>query len=216
MLLEEVENHVATTTDVRWIHRHLAKEILHLWVKHSQGAQAIPEIIQGKDALAVLANILILNRNERTAQLHGVRHVILQELVGEMEHVAGGELWLALLVELPVPTQQITVTTDNLVGLRIPDDELLIAVVAKVEFVKIHRFPGSTASLTESDFTKAPNLLQYIWRVICRNDVNLVMALIGHAKLLVGSQLALQQLAVNRLDDFFFHTTLSLYKNYIL
>ena len=47
------EKRVATTTDVRWIHRHLAKEILHLWVKHSQGTQAIPEIIQGKDALGV-------------------------------------------------------------------------------------------------------------------------------------------------------------------
>ena len=46
-----------------------------------QGTQAIPEIIQGKDTLAVLANILILNRNERTAQLHGVGHVVAQKLV---------------------------------------------------------------------------------------------------------------------------------------
>ncbi|CUQ44818.1 Uncharacterised protein [Segatella copri] len=36
------------------------------------------------------------------------------------------------------------------------------------------------------------------------------MALIGHSQLLVGCKLALQELTVNRLDDFFFHITLLL------
>ena len=39
---KEVENHVATSTDVGRIHRHLAKEILEFWIKNRQGSQTIP------------------------------------------------------------------------------------------------------------------------------------------------------------------------------
>ena len=42
MLLEEVENHVATSTDVGRIHGHLAKEILEFRIKNRQGSQTIP------------------------------------------------------------------------------------------------------------------------------------------------------------------------------
>ena len=210
MLLEEIENHVAATTDVRRIHRHLAEEIFYFRIENRQSAQTIPEIVESKDALGVGTHILIFERNEGTAQLYGIRHILLEELVGEMEHVAGCQLRLSLLIELPVPTQEITVTADNLIGFRIPDYQLLVTVVTKVELIKIHRFARSASRFAESDFTKSTNLFQHIRRIICRNDVNLVMALIGHSQLLVGCKLALQELTVNRLDDFFFHITLLL------
>ena len=81
MLLEEVENHIAATTDVRRIHRHLAEEILYIRIEHGEGTQSVPEIVESKDTLGILAHILILERDERTAQLHGIWHVFLQELV---------------------------------------------------------------------------------------------------------------------------------------
>ena len=59
VLLQEIENHVAAATDVRRIHRHLAEEILHFRIENRQGAQTIPQIIKGKDALGVGAHILI-------------------------------------------------------------------------------------------------------------------------------------------------------------
>ena len=42
MLLEEVENHIAATTDVRRIHRHLSEEILYIRIEHGKGTQSVP------------------------------------------------------------------------------------------------------------------------------------------------------------------------------
>ena len=59
MLLEEIENHVATTANIRRIHCHLAKEIFQLGIEHSKSSQTIPQVVERKDALAVHAHILI-------------------------------------------------------------------------------------------------------------------------------------------------------------
>ena len=42
MLLEEVENHVASLANVGGIHGHFAEEIPHLRIYHGQRAQAVP------------------------------------------------------------------------------------------------------------------------------------------------------------------------------
>ena len=96
-----------------------------------------------------------------------------------MEHVAGSQLRLSLFVVFPISTQKITIATDNLFLIRVPDNQLLIAILAGVKLVDIHRLACSATSLTEYDLTQASNLLHHVGSVMSRDDIDFVVALVG-------------------------------------
>ena len=121
-----------------------------------------------------------------------------------MEHVACSEDRLSLLIVLPLVTHEVSVATDDFLFVRIPHDELLIAILACVELIDINALASTAAGSTESDFSETTYLLHYIRRVVSRNDKNLVIALIGHAELLLRSKFADKQLFRNWLYYFFF------------
>ena len=112
---------------------------------------------------------------------------------------------LSVLIILPISTCQITITTDDLLCLRIPYNQLFIAVLTDIKLIDIHLFSRSSTSFTKSDFTQSSNLLHHIWCIMCRDDIDFIMTLIGHTELAIGYQLALEDFFVDGFDDFLFH-----------
>ena len=107
-----------------------------------------------------------------------------------MEHVACGEDRLSLLVILPLVTHEVSVTANDFLVVRIPHDELLIAVLASVELINIDTLASTATGSTESNLSETTNLLHHVRRVVSSNDEYLVIALIGHTELLLRSQFA--------------------------
>ena len=81
MLLEEVEYKVSAKTYVAWVHRHLAKVILHLGVDDGQSAQSVPQVVECKEALGSHLAALVFRRNKRATQLYGVWGILLDKLL---------------------------------------------------------------------------------------------------------------------------------------
>ena len=127
-----------------------------------------------------------------------------------MEHVTGGKNRLSLVIIFPVSTQQITVTSDNLFRLRIPHDELFVASLARIKLVDIDFLASSSASLAESNLSQSPDLLHHVGCIVCGNDIDFIVALVGHAKALVGRQFAFEHFLVNGLNNWLFHLLICL------
>ena len=122
-----------------------------------------------------------------------------------MKHMTCGENGLSLLVCLPVRPEQIAIAADDLIALRIPDNQLPTTIFHGIKLVDIHRLTRSSSRRAESFFAKTPDFLHHMGRLPGRYDIDFVMTLVRHTKLAVGSQLPLEELPVNRLDNLFFH-----------
>ena len=100
-----------------------------------------------------------------------------------MEHVAGGQFGLSVLVYLPFGAFQIAVAADDLFGIRIPHDELLVAIVAGVKLVDVYFLARAASRLAEGNFPQASYFAHHVGSVMCRNDKDFVVAFVGHAQL---------------------------------
>ena len=119
--------------------------------------------------------------------------------------MAGSQFGLTILVEFPVGTFQIAVGAYDLLGLGVPHDELLIAVLARVELVNVAILAGSTAGLAESNLAQTAYLTHHVGRIVGSNDVNLVVASVRHAQLAIGREFALEHLLIDGRDDRLLH-----------
>ena len=122
-----------------------------------------------------------------------------------MEHVAGGQSGLSVLVHLPEVALEIAVAADDFFLFRIPHDELLVAVVTNVEFIDVELLARTTARLAESNLAQSTYLTQHVGSIVGRDNINLVVALVCHAQLQFGPELALEQCFVYRWNDGLFH-----------
>ena len=122
-----------------------------------------------------------------------------------MEHVASSQMGLPLCIQLPVTAEEITVSANDFLGLRIPYDKLFIAVITNIKLINIHALTRTTASRAESDLTEPAYLLHDIRRVIGSDDIDLIMTFVGHTQLFLGRQLTLEDVSADRLDNLFFH-----------
>ena len=98
------------------------------------------------------------------------------------------KLGLPFLIHLPACTFKVTIATNNLFILWIPDNKLLIAIITCIEFINIHCFARTTSCFTEGNLTQAPNLFHNIGCIMRRDNINLIMTLVGHTKLKFRSQ----------------------------
>ena len=128
-----------------------------------------------------------------------------------MEHVAGGELGLSLLVHLPLGAFEVTVAADDLLGLGVPHDELLVAVLADVELVDVHILARAASCLAEGYLAQTSDLLHHVRCVVGRDDVDLVVALVGHAELALRGQLLFEDFFVDGGDNWLFHIFVTVY-----
>ena len=119
--------------------------------------------------------------------------------------MTGGQDGLPVAVHLPGRSLQVAVAANDFLFLRVPHDELLVAIVAGVELVEVERLACASTRLAEGDLTQTTNLLQHVGCIVSRDDIYLVVALVGHAELFVGRQFALQRLLVNGGNDRLFH-----------
>ena len=159
MLLQEIENHVASLSDIGGIHGHFSKEILDIGLDDSQSTQAVPKIIKCKEAFRTVdIGILVGKRNKRASQLNGLRQIVTDKPFAEMEHVASSKDRLALVIKVNVCTQYITIAADNFLCLWIPDDKLFIAIVTNIKLIQVKLLTRTSARLAEDDFTKSSYL----------------------------------------------------------
>src|SRR3712207_7251504 len=117
-----------------------------------------------------------------------------------MKHVTGGQQRLSLLISLPIGAENITITADDFLGLRIPNDKLFAPSFHHVELIYIHRLTRSAARRAKSYFSQSANLLHNIGRALSRNDIYLVITLVCHSQLLIERQLTFQRFPANGLD----------------
>ena len=122
-----------------------------------------------------------------------------------MEHVTRGEDGLTLGIHLPIRSLKITVPTNDLLSLWIPDNQLLIAVLTDIKIVDIHILASATTCLTKNHFAQTPNFLHDIGCIMRSNDVDFVMTFVSHSQLALWCQLTLENLFVNGLDNLLFH-----------
>ena len=130
-----------------------------------------------------------------------------------MEHVAGGQFGLSVGCYFPVGSQQVTVSANNLLGLGIPDNQLLVAILAGVKLIDIDLHARAATRFTECLLTQMSNFTHRMRCVMSGNNVNLIVALVSHPELLVGCQFVFDKCFINRRDDgkfhFFIHLDLS-------
>ena len=208
MLVQEIEQHIAAFSDIRRIHRHLSEEIFDIRPNHCEGAETVPEIIESEQALRSHARALVRQRHKRTSQLNGAVLVFVQKLIAEMEHMSCGNLRLSVITHLPVGAPKEAVTSEYLFFVGIPHHELFVAFLACVEFVDVGLFSRAAACIAESDLTQTTNLLHHIRRVVCRDNINLVLAFVCGAEHTLRSKLTLKHFNRNRGDNLFhFHNS---------
>ena len=95
MLLEEVENHVARLRVEGGVHCHFAKEVFEPGNDYRQRAKAVPQVVEGEESLAHQARALVFEGDEGAAQFDRFADVVVDETVGEVEHMARSEVGLA-------------------------------------------------------------------------------------------------------------------------
>ena len=182
---QEIENHVTSLAVIAGVHGHLTKEILTTRHDDSQCTKSVPKIVKGKDGLAVGTGRLIFECDERTSQLNGVRHVVLDELIGEVEHVAGSKDRLSFLIQLDVRAEDVTVATNDFFRFRIPHNQLLVWVLHCVELIEVAIKPRTTTCSTESNLTETPNFAHNIGSVLPCDHIHLIVALARHTQALI-------------------------------
>ena len=209
MFPQEVQNHVAPLADVIGIHGHLPEEIFHVGHDDRQRAKSVPQVVEGKQSLAVGTCRLVLHGDKRASQLYGGRHILFQELFREVEHVRRGKHGRPFLVVAHVSAQDVPVAAQDFLRLGIPHNQLLARVGHQVKLVDVHRLARSPACGAESNLAQASYLPHRVGGIVRRDDVYLVVAAVGHAQAPVLSQFRLQGLFAYRCYDIF-HTCMYL------
>ena len=168
-----------------------------------EGTQTVPQVVEGKEALGSGTRRLVFERNERASQLDGARQVFVQELVGEVEEVRGGDAGPALLIGTDVLAQDEAVAAYDLFGIGVPYDKLLAGRVHRIELVDVEGEPGAAAGKTEGDFAQSSYFAHGIGCVVTIDNVYFVSALAGIPHKSVGGQFRLDEFFVNRRDNRF-------------
>lgn len=208
MLHDEGKEHIAGTSAVGGIHRHLSEEVFYLGMEHCKSAKTIPKIVEGKKSLCSLARRLILQRHKRASELKSVREIILKKFVGEMEKMPRSDMRCTIGCELHVGTEYESVSTDDLLGGRIPYYELTARIGHDVEFVDITLQTGATPRIAKGYLTQTPYLPHGVRGTVGIHDVNFIVAFIATTQHTRRSEFGTEQLAGHGGDYLLFHSLL--------
>ena len=188
---------------VRGIHRHLSEEIDDLGMLGGDGGDAVPKVVQREQGLCASLGALVVGSHEAAAQFHHVRKIILYEAFAEMEHMGCGKDGLAFGVQTHVRSHDVAVTSENSLGIGIPDDNLLVWVLHGIELVDIGGKAAAASCLTEGFFAKTADFLHYVGGVVSVNNVYDVPALVRIAEFLIRGEFRFQKLYRYRVDNLF-------------
>ena len=118
---------------------------------------------------------------------------MLDELLGEVEHVGGGEDGLTLGIEPYIGTVDVAVAADNLLGIGVPHDELLVGALHGVELVDIGTKACAATSGTEGYLAQATYLEHHVGGVVGIDDVEVVATTVSMAQAALLGELGLEQ-----------------------
>ena len=90
---------------------------------------------------------------------------------------------------LPEKAKKITIASQYFLSLGIPYEELFVRILHGIKLIQIHGQSGSPSGSAESNLTKTSQLADNIWRILPRNNINLIATLICCPEFLLGSQL---------------------------
>lgn len=76
---QEVMYHVARHAVVTGIHGELSEEVSHSRFDDNDGAESVPKIVEGKDALTSSQGALVLEGDKTAPEFYGPRSIILHE-----------------------------------------------------------------------------------------------------------------------------------------
>ena len=120
-----------------------------------------------------------------------------------MEHVRCGKQRLAIAVKLDVRSEDVAISAEDLLCLRIPYDQLLVRVFHSIELIDIHRQTASASRVSECLFAESADLHHDIRGVMVVDHVDLVMTFVCISQFLSWGKLSLEDIHINRCDDRF-------------
>ncbi len=202
VLLQEEEDHVAGYAVVAGVHGDLAEEIAYVGFDDGEGSESVPQVVEGEEGLDACARALVLLGDPTASELNGIGQVVVDEPLGEVEHVGGGEYGLALGVELRLGAEEVAIASEDGFGIGVPYDELLVRNGHSVELVEVEFLAGATASGAEGYLTQASYLTAYVGGILPGDDVDFVARLIGEAEAAFFCEFALEELNGYGRDDF--------------
>ncbi len=146
--------------------------------------------------------------DERASQLDGVGHIVVDELVGEVEHVACGELRLAVSrsSSQSVPSKyRYPPIISSASGFHTMS--LLVAVRAGVELVDVHRLAGARRPLRGMLSSRSRPSLCITLGALCAvmMYISLLLLLVTRSWRSRGVSSLSEQLFAYRFNDWFFH-----------
>lgn len=182
VFVEEVEEEVAGLDVEGGVHGDFAEEVLDGGVVDGEGAEAVPEVVEGEEGFAVEAGGLVHGLDEGAAELDHAGEVVAGEGRGEVEEFGGGEVGLAVGVEGEVVAEGVAVAAEDFLLVGVPDDELLVGVPGvDVPLVDVDFFAGAAAGGTEGEFAEAPDFTHEVGGVEGVEGVDFVVGLVGAA-----------------------------------
>ena len=146
-----------------------------------------PEVVQGVDALRVAAG-LVGRLYERAAQLDGPRKVFAAEPVAEAEVVLGREVSRVLR-----RADNEAVSADDLLGGRIPDDELVVSVLGQILPVDVDLLARAASGARKTSSRSLPTSRMSAGSSAAAEMIYLVAGPLRVADLPLGGQFRAEQ-----------------------
>ena len=126
----------------------------------------------------VLAGGLILECDEASAEFDCLGEVVVDEFVGKIEEVGCGELRLSHVSKTDFVSTEESVATEYLFCFGVPDDELTIGVVGRVELIEVAGFAGAASRHSKGYLSKSSYLAHNVGCCLIGDDIDLVVVLI--------------------------------------
>ena len=105
----------------------------------------------------------------------------------QVEQVCRGQPWLAVFVKFDVRALQVAVSSDQLLGFGIPYDQLLVGMLHDVVFIEVERLARSSPGHAERYLAQPSDLTHHVRRVLIRDYVDFIVALVCETKPFVFS-----------------------------
>ena len=192
---EEVQQDVARLLVVAAVHRDLAEKVAHVGVVHHQRAESVPQVVEREKSFRIGSRSLIVGLHERTSELDRVGKVLVAEPFGEAEVVLGREAF-----RMRAPRDDVTVASDDLFRLGVPDEKLLVPFRVQVQLVDVNVGAGAAAAVAERKLAQPSDLPHQVRTLLRAHDINLVASVVSTPQKALGRQFVFYQIGSYRID----------------
>ena len=115
-----------------------------------------------------------------------MRQIVVYERLRKAKLVFRSKPRLSVLVKSDLAADDIAVSSNYRLRIRIPDQQLLVRHLHSVEFVQIKGVAGCSSGLPEGYLAQPAYLEHDVGSIVGGYDVYLVVTLVGHPELSLG------------------------------